>query len=104
MGSCAPASFKEAEIAYKLVFNLYAISASLNDAGAHDPIHSARRIKPMLDVNAYLDRIGYTGSTTPTPETLRKIHRAHMLSVPFENLDIGRRRIVLDRDSLIRKI
>jgi N-hydroxyarylamine O-acetyltransferase len=58
----------------------------------------------MLDVNAYLARIGYTSSTEPTPETLRNIHLAHMLTVPFENLDIGRRRIVLDGDSLIRKI
>jgi N-hydroxyarylamine O-acetyltransferase len=59
----------------------------------------------MLDVNAYLDRIGYRGSTAPTIDTLRAIHRAHLLNVPFENLDIARgRKIVLDEEALIRKI
>jgi N-hydroxyarylamine O-acetyltransferase len=41
-----------------------------------------------MRVDAYLDRIRYDGPTTPTPEVLRDIHRAHMLAVPFENLDI----------------
>jgi N-hydroxyarylamine O-acetyltransferase len=41
-----------------------------------------------MRVDAYLDRIRYDGPTAPTPETLRGIHRAHMLAVPFENLDI----------------
>jgi len=36
----------------------------------------------------YLDRIGYDGPAAATPETLTRIHRAHMLAVPFENLDI----------------
>ncbi len=59
----------------------------------------------MLGVNAYLERIGYQGSTAPTFDTLRAIHRAHLLSVPFENLDIARgRKIVLDEEALIRKI
>lgn len=59
----------------------------------------------MLDVTTYLQRIRYSGPTTPTADTLRGIHRAHMLSVPFENLDIGlRRKIVCDEDLLIRKI
>ncbi|MGA9389846.1 MAG: arylamine N-acetyltransferase [Candidatus Sulfotelmatobacter sp.] len=59
----------------------------------------------MLDVNAYLERINYRDSTAATLDTLRAIHRAHMLAVPFENLDIARgRKIVLDQESLIRKI
>ncbi|NEB35947.1 arylamine N-acetyltransferase [Streptomyces sp. SID14515] len=41
-----------------------------------------------VDVPAYLDRIGYTGPTDPTLETLTGLQRAHMLSMPFENLDI----------------
>jgi N-hydroxyarylamine O-acetyltransferase len=54
---------------------------------------------------AYLDRINYTGSTQPTAETLRALHRCHMFTVPFENLDIGLgRRIVCDEDAFIRKI
>ena len=38
--------------------------------------------------DAYLNRIGYTGACAPTTETLRALHRAHMLAVSFENLDI----------------
>ena len=37
-------------------------------------------------------RIGYTGAIKPDVETLRGLHLAHMFNVPFENLDIGRRR------------
>lgn len=59
----------------------------------------------MIDVSAYLNRINYRGSTEPTLETLRGIHRAHLLTVPFENLDIHRnRRIVLDEAALLEKI
>lgn len=41
-----------------------------------------------MNVEAYLDRIGYLGPHTPNRETLRSLHRAHMLAVPFENLSI----------------
>lgn len=58
-----------------------------------------------MDVPSYLDRIAYSGSTAPTLETLRAIHRAHLLTVPFENLDVGRaRRIVVDEEVTVRKI
>ena len=57
------------------------------------------------DVAAYLDRIGYHGSTAPTEETLRALHLAHLLAVPFENLDIGLgREIRLDEAALVDKI
>ena len=36
----------------------------------------------------YLDRIHYTGPIVPTVEVLREIHRAHVLSITYENLDI----------------
>lgn len=56
-------------------------------------------------IRAYLDRIGYVGSTQPTLQTLRQIHRAHLLRVPFENLDIHRGRAIrLERDFLFQKI
>lgn len=42
----------------------------------------------MIDRSAYLARIGYEGATSPSIETLRAVHRAHVLTVPFENLDI----------------
>ena len=59
----------------------------------------------MLNVSAYLDRIGYAAPCSPTAENLRAIQRAHLLSVPFENLDIGlHREIKCDTDAAIRKI
>lgn len=58
-----------------------------------------------MDVDAYLHRIGYTGPRTPNAETLCGLHRAHMLTVPFENLDIHLGRpIVLDEGLLFEKI
>jgi len=49
-----------------------------------------------LDIAAYLKRINYRGTLEPTAETLRSLHRAHMLAVPLENLDyqLGRRIIL----------
>jgi N-hydroxyarylamine O-acetyltransferase len=46
-----------------------------------------------MKVDAYLERIGCKGSRGATVETLRRLHRSHLLTVPFENLDIvlGRR-------------
>ncbi len=59
----------------------------------------------MLDIKPYLQRIGYGGSTAVALETLRAVHRAHLLTVPFENLDIGRKRkIEVDEDAFVRKI
>jgi N-hydroxyarylamine O-acetyltransferase len=59
----------------------------------------------IVDVPSYLDRIAYHGSLTPSAETLRAIHRAHLLTVPFENLDIGLgHRIVVDEAASLRKI
>ncbi|SRR6266567_898538 len=59
----------------------------------------------MVDVDAYLERIGYSGSRTPSVDTLRYIHRAHLLSVPFENLDIGwGREIRMGQEAFVRKI
>ncbi len=56
-------------------------------------------------IPAYLQRIGYSGPLDPTPETLRELHKAHILSVPFENLDIHLGRlIVLDEAALFEKI
>lgn len=58
-----------------------------------------------MDIPAYLHRIGYSGSIAPTLETLRRLHRGHLESVPFENLDISLgRKIVIDEGAFIRKI
>ena len=58
-----------------------------------------------MNVDAYLERIGYAGPLEPSVDTLAALQRAHMLTVPFENLDIGRgRRLVLDREPIFDKI
>jgi N-hydroxyarylamine O-acetyltransferase len=58
-----------------------------------------------VKVGAYLDRIGYAGAAEPTYAELAALQRAHMLTVPFENLDIALgRRLVLDRRANYEKI
>jgi N-hydroxyarylamine O-acetyltransferase len=58
-----------------------------------------------VDIDAYLERIAYRGSRSANPETLRGLHRAHLESVPFENLDIhAARPIVLDAEHLFDKV
>lgn len=59
----------------------------------------------MLTVPAYLDRIRYPGPTEPSAETLRALQRAHLFTVPFENLDIHiGRKIVCDESRFLNKI
>jgi N-hydroxyarylamine O-acetyltransferase len=58
-----------------------------------------------MNLAAYFERVGYTGSAEPTLENLRKLQSAHAMSVPFENLSIHMpREIVLDVDLLFAKI
>jgi len=58
-----------------------------------------------MDVPSYLARIRYSGPTAPTSDTLRGLHYAHMLTVPFENLDIALgRKVVVDEDANVRKV
>jgi len=66
---------------------------------------SRRKTILVMNVPAYLARIGYSGPVTPKLEVLRAVHRAHLLSVPFENLDISRgRKLVVDQETCVRKI
>lgn len=44
----------------------------------------------MLDIGAYLRRIGYEGDAAPTAENLAALQYAHLTHVPYENLDILR--------------
>jgi N-hydroxyarylamine O-acetyltransferase len=58
-----------------------------------------------MNVPAYLERIGYHGPLSPTAETLRRLHLAHLRSVPFENLSIHwGEPIVLDDEPLFEKV
>jgi N-hydroxyarylamine O-acetyltransferase len=66
---------------------------------------STKTERVMVNIAAYLERIHYHGPTAPTAETLYELHRAHMLAVPFENLDIHLgREIVLDDERLYDKV
>lgn len=58
-----------------------------------------------LDLDAYLERIGLDAAPPPTPKGLSRLHRAHALAIPFENLDIllGRG-IDLDLDAIQAKL
>ena len=58
-----------------------------------------------IDLDAYFDRIGYTGGRAPTLDTLRAIHLRHPQSIPFENLDplLGRA-VRLDARSIEQKL
>jgi N-hydroxyarylamine O-acetyltransferase len=41
-----------------------------------------------MDLQAYFDRIGFTGEARVNPATLIALHRAHLLAIPYENLDV----------------
>lgn len=58
-----------------------------------------------MNIADYLARIEYTGPAKPGAETLRHLQLAHLRTVPFENLDIGRgREILLTEAALWEKI
>ena len=58
-----------------------------------------------MNLDGYLQRIGYTGPRTPDLATLCALHRAHLLAIPYENLDIHLgQRLSLDLDHIYRKI
>ena len=56
-------------------------------------------------IQAYLQRINYTGPLVPSAETLRLLQVAHLQTVPFENLSIhSGEPIILDDEALFEKI
>lgn len=58
-----------------------------------------------MDVRRYLSRIGFDGSPRPSADTLRALHRAHLLSIPFEALDAYRLTpLTVDRAAAFDKI
>ena len=58
-----------------------------------------------MNTQAYLERIRYGGNPDPSADTLAALQAAHLLTVPFENLDIGLGvPIVLEPASLFDKI
>lgn len=60
---------------------------------------------PIVDVDRYLERIGYSGPTSPGLEVLESLQRAHMTAAAFENLDVFHQRPVrTDLDHSLAKI
>jgi N-hydroxyarylamine O-acetyltransferase len=58
-----------------------------------------------LKLADYLRRIRFEGTPRPDLATLRALHRAHALAVPFENLDVQLRRpVTLDLERIYEKI
>lgn len=41
-----------------------------------------------MDLRSYLDRIGFAGEAHADLETLRRLHRGHVETIPYENLDV----------------
>src|SRR6478609_9602607 len=58
-----------------------------------------------MEIEKYLQRIGYDGSIQPTIELLQVLQKRHLLSVPFENLDIHYKvPIQLDLETIFEKV
>lgn len=58
-----------------------------------------------MSPDAYLARIAYDGPREPAAAVLRALQERHLLSVPFENLDIHwKRPIVVDTERFLDKI
>jgi N-hydroxyarylamine O-acetyltransferase len=58
-----------------------------------------------FDIDAYLERIGYSGSRAATLDTLEAIHLLHPQAIPFENLNpLLRWPVRLDVQSLQQKL
>src|SRR6266852_721689 len=58
-----------------------------------------------MDPKDYLERIGYPGRIRLSPDVLRSLHSGHLLSIPFENLNIHLSRpIILSENALYDKI
>ncbi|MFE9119919.1 arylamine N-acetyltransferase [Streptomyces sp. NPDC007172] len=58
-----------------------------------------------LDLDAYLARLGHEGDRTPSLATLRALHRGHVLSLRWENVDaVLRKYRPLDLESVQTKM
>jgi N-hydroxyarylamine O-acetyltransferase len=58
-----------------------------------------------MNLPAYLERVGYAGPLQPNLTTLIALHRAHLLRIPYENLDIHLgRELALDEAAFFAKL
>lgn len=58
-----------------------------------------------MEIERYLDRIGYEGELSADLKSLKALHRAHVFNVPFEDLDVQfQKPIHLDLPSIYEKV
>lgn len=58
-----------------------------------------------VNLSAYFNRIGYSGSIAPTLATLESLHALHPAAIPFENLSpLMEEPVPLDQKNLERKL
>jgi N-hydroxyarylamine O-acetyltransferase len=58
-----------------------------------------------MNVDRYLERVGISHAVAPNLESLRALHRAHLLSIPYENFDVQLGRpITIDIPEIYDKI
>ncbi|MGH9603726.1 MAG: arylamine N-acetyltransferase family protein, partial [Terriglobales bacterium] len=58
-----------------------------------------------MDTSAYLARIGSLPPLSPDPQSLSQLQLAHLMAVPFENLDVHLgREISLDEELFFDKV
>jgi len=58
-----------------------------------------------LQLQEYLRRVGFSGEPRVDLDTLRRLHRGHLATIPYENLDVQLgRRIGFDRTAIFEKL
>jgi len=58
-----------------------------------------------MELSAYLDRIGHVGPVAPDAATLKALHRAHLLAIPYENFDVQfGRPVTIEADAAFEKL
>jgi len=64
-----------------------------------------KQTSDVIDLDAYFQRIGYSGKRSPTLETLQAIHQHHAEAIAFENLNsFLKQPVLLDVTSLQQKL
>lgn len=59
----------------------------------------------IMDIKRYLERLQYKKETSVSKQVLRELQKAHLLRIPFENLDIHyQQEISLDLEAVFEKI
>src|SRR5688572_26521258 len=64
-----------------------------------------RRLLTDTQLQHYFARVGFRGGGDASLHTLRALHRAHLLAIPYENLDIHLgRRLTLEPEAIFDKL